>query len=49
MILDSLPIFLKKILTCFRQESENEQYRNTVKYLIFRIPLAKRMKNRIQQ
>ena len=35
MILDSLPIFKKKILTCFRQESENEQYRNTVKYFLF--------------
>ena len=34
MILDSLPVFLKKILTCFRQESENEQYRNTVKDLL---------------
>ena len=34
MILDSLPVFLKKILTCFRKESENEQYHNTVKDLL---------------
>ena len=35
MILDSLPIFFFLIFTCFRQESENEQYHNTVKYLLF--------------
>ena len=34
MILDSLPVFFKKILTCLRQESENEQYCNTVKDLL---------------
>ena len=34
MILDSLPVFFKKILTCFRKESENEQYHNTVKDLL---------------
>ena len=26
--------FFKKILSCFRQESENEQYQNTVKDLL---------------
>ena len=33
MILDSLPFF-SKILTCFRQESEKEQYSNSVKDLV---------------
>ena len=34
MILDSVTFFFLKILTCFRQESKNEQYRNTVKDLV---------------
>ena len=42
MILDSLPVFLKKTLTCFRQESENEQYRNTVKDLLLSNTVAQK-------
>ena len=43
MILDSLPVFFFLILTCFRRERENEQYRNTVKDLL--LPYTPRMKN----
>ena len=42
MILDSLPVFFKKILTCFRQESENEQYRNTLKDLLLSNTVAQK-------
>ena len=34
MILDSPLMFFKQILTCFRQENENERYRNTLKDLL---------------
>ena len=49
MILDSLPVFLKKILICFRKESENEQYRNTVKDLLLSNTVTQKDINRIPQ
>ena len=38
-----------QILTYIRRERSNEQYRNTWRIFFYRIPLARRMKNRIPQ